>query len=128
MKRSLILQVPAFIFIRTVFNTSIRMVYPFLPAFARSLGVGFPAIAFALTLRSTAGVFGPFLAFVADSRGRKVGMMLGLALFAIGGSWMVLWPGYPAFVGALMLMMIGNFVLIPSCLLYTSDAAENREV
>lgn len=121
MRRSLKLQVPTFVFIRTVLNTPVRMVYPFLPAFARSLGVGFPAIAFALTLRSTAGIFGPFLAFVADSRGRKIGMLFGLALFVIGGGWMVIWPGYPAFVGALILMMIGNFVLIPSMQAYLGD-------
>ncbi|MGD2158866.1 MAG: hypothetical protein PVG32_18450, partial [Anaerolineales bacterium] len=47
---------------RTVLNTMFRMVYPFLPVFSRGMGVGLPALSFALTGRSVAGAFGPFLA------------------------------------------------------------------
>ena len=70
--------------VRLVFTTMLRMVYPFLSYFAAGLGVGLPAMAAAMTLRSIAGVFSPFLASVADSRGRKAGMLLGILLFTFG--------------------------------------------
>ncbi|MBN1147426.1 MAG: MFS transporter [Anaerolineales bacterium] len=121
MKRSLLTQIPIFIATRTTINTAIRLVYPFLPIFGRGLGVELEALSIALTLRSASGLLGPFLASVADSRGRKAGILLGLALFTAGVGVMALWPSFPAFVVMLILSLLGNFVFIPSMQAYLGD-------
>lgn len=121
MKKSLAFLVPVIIVARTVINTAVRMVYPLLPVFSRGLGVSLPMISLALTLRSASGIFGPFLGSIADSRGRKTGMLFGLCLFIAGMSLMALAPSYWAFVLALILTIVGNFVFIPSMQAFIGD-------
>jgi predicted MFS family arabinose efflux permease len=119
--RPLRLQIPILVAVRLVFNTMIRMIYPFLSYFSAGLGVGLPEMAAALTLRSVAGMFSPFLASVADSRGRKTGMLLGILLFSFGVSLVVFWPVFPAFVLALVFSTVGTLVFIPSLQAYLGD-------
>jgi predicted MFS family arabinose efflux permease len=119
--RSLRIQIPAIIATRVVINTMIRMVYPFLPVFGRGLGVNLDLLSLAVTFRSAAGVFGPFLAAIADRRGRKVGILFGVTLFTIGAALLGFWPSYPAFVLTLILTMLGNFVFTPSMQAYLGD-------
>jgi predicted MFS family arabinose efflux permease len=121
MKRSLNFQIPIFVAARIVINTMQRMVYPFLPVFGRGLGVDLQMLSLALTLRSSSGIFGPLLASLGDSRGRKVGMLFGLLLLIAGAGVMVIWPVYPAFVAMLILGMMSNFVFIPSMQAYLGD-------
>ena len=102
-------------------NTLIRMVYPFLPVFGRGLGVDLYLLSYGLTLRSAAGIFGPFLASVGDSRGRKAGMLFGVALFTAGAGILVIWPTYPAFVAMLILSIMANLVFIPSMQAFLGD-------
>lgn len=98
-----------------------RMVYPFLAVFGRGLGVDLSSLALAVTARSLGGTIGPFLAFVADSRGRKAGMLLGLALFTLGTGLVVFWPTYVMFVLSLALTMLGKYVFDPSMQAYLGD-------
>lgn len=120
-ERPLRLQIPILVAVRLVFNTMQRMVYPFLSYFAEGLGVGLPAMAVALTLRSVVGTFSPFLASVADTRGRKTGMLFGVLIFIIGTALVVFWPVYPAFVLALALTTAGNLIFVPSLQAYQGD-------
>jgi MFS transporter, DHA1 family, inner membrane transport protein len=99
----------------------VRMVYPFLAAFSRGLGVELWMISLALTFRAATGALGPFLASVADSRGRKPGMLAGMLLFVSGAVLMSFWPTYPAFVTALVLTILGNYLFIPSMQAYLGD-------
>ena len=126
MKRPLSLQILLFIIIRIVLNTMIRMVYPYLGSFSSGLGVDITALSRALTLRSAAGIFGPFLAFLADSRGRKVGMLLGLSLFTLGSGLMVILPSFQVFILTLILTLVGNLVFIPSMQAYLGDRIAYR--
>lgn len=121
MRARLRFQVLAFSGTRTVLNTMHRMVYPFLPAFQRGLGVDLAALSLALTLRSLAGASGPLLASVADSRGRKAGMMMGLLLFVAGVGLVAVWPTYQAFLIALVLAMVGKYIFDPSMQAYLGD-------
>lgn len=98
-----------------------RMVYPLLPAFQRGLGVDLGALSLALTLRSLAGASGPLLASVADSRGRKAGMMTGLVLFVAGVGLVAVWPTYQAFLIALILAMVGKYIFDPAMQAYLGD-------
>jgi predicted MFS family arabinose efflux permease len=106
---------------RVVLNTMHRMVYPFLAVLARGLGIELGLMAYALTLRSLLGVFGPLLATIADSRGRKTGMLFGLAVFITGTLLVLLVPTFPAFILALMLAMIGKYVYDPTMQAYLGD-------
>ena len=102
-------------------NTMHRMVYPFLAVFGRGLGVDLPALSIALTTRSAVGVFSPFLASVADTRGRKAGMLLGVLLFITGTSSVVIWPTYTSFFLALIITMLGKYIFDPSMQAYLGD-------
>jgi predicted MFS family arabinose efflux permease len=106
---------------RIVINTMHRMVYPFLAVFARGLGVNVEVMAYALTFRSLLGVFGPLLASMADSRGRKTGMLFGVGVFIVGTLLVLLVPTFPAFILALVLAMIGKYVFDPTMQAYLGD-------
>ena len=121
MKRSLRIQILAFTAVRTVLNTMHRMVYPFLPILVSGLGVDLSTISLALTFRSLIGIFSPFLASVADSRGRKAGMLFGLLGFTLGVVVVAVWPTFPAFVISLLLAAVGKYVFDPSMQAYLGD-------
>ncbi|MGD2158302.1 MAG: MFS transporter, partial [Anaerolineales bacterium] len=103
-----------------------RMVYPFLPVFSRGMGVGLPALSFALTGRSVAGAFGPFLASISDRRGRKAGLFLGMILFTAGVVLVVIWPTYPLFFVSLILTTLGKYVFDPAMQAYLGDQVSYR--
>lgn len=119
--QSLRLHIIAFIAVRTVLNTLYRMVYPFLPSLARGLGVDLQTLSLAITARAAAGSLGPLLASIADSRGRKAGILFGLLLFIAGVSLVVFWPVYPAFFLALILTAMGKYTFDPSIQAYLGD-------
>ena len=102
------------------------MVYPLLPVFGRGLDVDLQMLSFAFTIRAAAGVFGPFLATIADSRGRKAGILLGLSMFVVGLGLMTVTDTYLAFVLMLVLSMVGNLVFIPSMQAYIGDTVPYR--
>ncbi len=107
--------------VRTIFNTMHRMVYPFLGTFARGLGVDITALSFALTGRSLAGAFTPFIASVADHRGRRFGMLAGIALFASGVALVVVSPSLWTLSAALILALLGKYMFDPAMQAYFSD-------
>lgn len=106
---------------RTAINTSYRMVYPFLPVFARGLGVEPTSLALAFSIRSFLGVFSPFLATVADTHDRKTGFLLGIGLFTAGSGLVGLYPSLLTFVLGTSLVSLGNGVFIPSVSAYLGD-------
>ncbi|MEZ0395067.1 MAG: MFS transporter [Anaerolineales bacterium] len=120
MKR-LRLQILFFTLTRTIFNTLHRMVYPFLTVFARGLGVDLAAMSYALTARSLAGTLGPLAAAVADRRGRRFGMLLGMTLFGLGAALVVFWPTFPALVAGITLAALGKYIFDPSMQAYLGD-------
>jgi predicted MFS family arabinose efflux permease len=107
--------------LRTIFNTMHRMVYPFLGTFARGLGVDITALSFALTGRSLAGAFVPFIASVADQRGRRFGMLAGIVLFTGGVALVAIWPSLWTLTAALILSMLGKYMFDPSMQAYFGD-------
>jgi predicted MFS family arabinose efflux permease len=120
-KDKLNFQVTIIVVIRTVFNTFYRMIYPFLSYFMDGLGVDLRTISYAFTARSLMGVVGPFLASVADSRGRKAGMLLGTITYTVAISLIAIWPTYPVFFVSLSLAFIGYLIFVPSTQAYLGD-------
>jgi predicted MFS family arabinose efflux permease len=115
------LQIAAFLIIRTAINTSIRMVGPFLLIFARGVGADMTSMATAVSASMAASAAGPFLAEIADRRGRKAGMLLGLVIFTLGVGLMLIWPVYAAFLVALLLASLGNNIFLPAVQAYVGD-------
>ena len=107
--------------LRTIFNTMHRMVYPFLGTFARGLGVDITALSFALTGRSLAGAFVPFIASVADQRGRRFGMLAGIVLFTVGVGLVAIWPSLWTLTAALILALLGKYMFDPAMQAYFGD-------
>ena len=105
-------------------NTGYRMVYPFLPVFAQALGVELTSISLALSARSLVGGLGPFLATIADRRGRKTGMLMGVGVFTLGAALVVIWPAFLPFVLALILISLGKAVFDPSIHAYVGDKVD----
>lgn len=127
MAPNLRLQIIFFSLVRITFNTMHRMVYPFLGEFSRGMGVGLVEISQAFTLRSIAAGLSPLLAFLADSRGRKTGMVIGLALIIVGASAVVFWPTYQAFVLAVIISTVGYQIFVPSMQAYLGDQVPYRQ-
>ncbi|MEN8173320.1 MAG: MFS transporter, partial [Chloroflexota bacterium] len=121
MKRAISIQVLIFAIIRIVFNTIHRMIYPFLGHFSRGLGVDLATLSLALTGRSIIGGIGPLLGAVADSRGRKIGLLLGAITFTGGMIVVVVWPTLPAFFLALVLTTLGKYIFDAAMQAYLSD-------
>ncbi len=114
-------EIAFFIAARTILNTGYRMIYPFLPALARSLGVDIRAMSLALTARAAAGGLGPLLAPLSDRRGRRFGMLLGLGLFIAGAAAPIFGQEFLLFTAALVLMTVGKYVFDPSMQAHLGD-------
>jgi len=114
-------QVLAITFTRIILNTMHRMVYPFLPAFGRGLGVDLPVLSLAITVRSGLGTLVPFFAFIADNRGRKAGMITGLIFYSLGTLIVVFMPTFAAFVVTLCFTMLGKYIFDPAMQAYLGD-------
>ncbi len=123
MKKSpLSVQVGLFALIRIALNSAYRMVYPFLALFARGLGVDVETFSLVLTGRSLLGLLSPLAAPLADRRGRKVSMLLGLGFYTLGAGAVALFPSLVTFVLALLLCSLGNIVFVPAMQAYLGDA------
>lgn len=115
------IQLVIFMLLRTIVNTAHRMVYPFLSVFARGLGVELQTMSLVMTARSLVGVLSPLFAPIADKRGRKFGMLMGLSFFIFGMFLVWLYPSFWTLAIALMLAMIGKFIFDPSIQAYFGD-------
>jgi predicted MFS family arabinose efflux permease len=114
-------QLIIFMFLRTILNTAHRMVYPFLPVFARGLGVDLSTMSQLMTARSLIGATSPLFAPIADRRGRKFGMLAGLVIFTLGVGLVTLLPSFWTLAIALMLAMIGKYMFDPAMQAYFGD-------
>ena len=108
-------------FLRTILNTAHRMVYPFLPVFARGLGVDVSTMSLLMTGRSLVGAASPLFAPIADRRGRKFGMLSGVAIFSLGTGVVAIFPSFWTLAAALILAIIGKYMFDPSMQAFFGD-------
>lgn len=99
---------------RIVFNTGFRMVYPFLPAMARGLGVQPELVIAAITARSTLMLASPLLGSLGDLRGRRFAMLAGAVVFAVGLAPVAFWPSFATFVIAVLATGLSKAMLDPA--------------
>ncbi|MCB0036244.1 MAG: MFS transporter, partial [Anaerolineales bacterium] len=69
---------------RFIVDTSVKIFFPFLPIIANGLGVSEIALGRLVSLRSATGLSSPLFGILADRRGYRYTMRLGLFLAAIG--------------------------------------------
>jgi len=115
------LQLGLFILARTVMNTAYRMVYPFLSTFQNGLGLSLGSISLLFTLRSLTGLISPLVAPLADWRGRKLSMLLGIGVFTASALLVTIWPGYITFFIAVIVMTLSTLVFLPAMQAYIGD-------
>ncbi len=77
------IQIGVLTFARLCLNTSLRIVYPFAPAFARGLGVPVTVIYGIISARNLLGLLSPVLAPLPERFGRRVVMTAGIVIFAV---------------------------------------------
>jgi len=120
-RKTLIQQVIFFTSLRLTLNTSIRMVYPFLAIFAAGLDKDIGAISLVLAASMFTSAIGPFIAPIADQRGRKVGMLIGMGIFLVGTLSVSIFPSYFTFFLAIMVGNLGNNIFLPAMQAYLGD-------
>jgi len=108
-------------FLRTILNTAHRMVYPFLSVFARGLGVDISTMSLLMTARSLLGTTSPLFAPLADRRGRKFGMLIGISVFTLGVGLVAIYPSIWTLATALLLGMVGKYMFDPAMQAYFGD-------
>lgn len=119
--RKIWLQVALFAFCRLIIFTPIRMIYPFLPTLARGLGTDLPTLSLAVSASMLTSALAPFLAPIAERRGRKTAMLVGLVMFCVGAALLPLWAAVPAFFLMLFLINLGDNVFGPASQAYLAD-------
>lgn len=107
--------------LRIILNTMHRMVYPFLAVFARGLGVDITTLSFVVTARSFVGMFAPIFGSLADHRGRRFGMLLGVFLFIVGVGLVAVYPSFLTFSIAVLLAILSKYLFDPSMQAYFGD-------
>jgi predicted MFS family arabinose efflux permease len=115
------LQISSTTLIRTVTNTGFRMVFPFQPMIMEGFGIDLVTITRMYAGQSLIGIVSPFLASLADTRGRRTGMLSGLILFSLGTLVVSLHPTSLGFLLFLILSMLGKALFDPSMQAYFGD-------
>lgn len=77
---------------RLIINTSLRMVYPFMPEIARGLNQPLRQIEQLVALRSLSGLFSPLFGPWSERVGRRTVMVWSLLLFVVAGLLAWFWP------------------------------------
>jgi predicted MFS family arabinose efflux permease len=121
-ERSLRAQLALIFVARTVLNTAHRIVYPFLPAIARGLGLSVATAGSLVTARFVAGLAAPFLGPWADRQPRRRIMQVGLAIFALAGVLLAASRGLGLAVIAFALFGLSKVLYDPAVHAYVGDA------
>lgn len=100
--------------VRVLVNTALRMVYPFLPAFARGTGAEVDVLARLVALRGFAGVASPLLGGASDRFGRGVVLAAATALFAAACLLPWLWPSVAALGASILLVGVAKSAFDPA--------------
>lgn len=115
------IQLIIFMLLRVILNTMHRMIYPFITIFARGLGVELSTLSQIVATRNFVGMFGPAFAPIADKRGRKFAMLLGISFFTVGMLMVALYPSLLTFGLALLLALLGKYLFDPAMQAYFGD-------
>ncbi len=97
------------------------MVFPFQPIFMEGFGISLETITQMYAGQSLIGIFSPFLASLADTKGKRIGMIAGLIIFTLGVLGVSLYPTPLGFMIFLVGSMFGKALFDPSMQAYFGD-------
>ena len=107
---------------RLFLNTGIRMIYPFVPAMARGLGVGRTDITRLITLRNATGFLSPLFGPLSERYGRKIVLAGAMLLFSLGCLIVVIWPHYWVLGITMAVLGLSKVIYDPAMQAYVGDA------
>jgi predicted MFS family arabinose efflux permease len=113
--------VAVILFSRFALNVGARIVYPFLPAIGRGLGVPLETASLLLTVRALVGMTSPFFGILADRHSRRVAMLGGLAALVLGAALVGIAPSFAVALGAFALLGLSKASYDPAVQAYIGD-------
>ncbi len=119
--RSIIRLLSIFTLTRLIVSTAFRMVYPFLPALSRGLGVPVESVALAVSARSALGFLGPLLGAASDVRGRKKALVAALMISGVSLVAISLVPNFLVFFFGLLISGGATVIIDSSIHAYVGD-------
>ncbi|NLF64741.1 MAG: MFS transporter [Chloroflexi bacterium] len=112
---------------RLLQSSALRLTYPFLPAFARGLGVPLQAVTQLVALRAFAGFLSPILAPLAERFGRRASLAGSMLVFGLALLLLLVWPAYWALAVALIAIGVTKVVYDPALQAYLGDTVPYRQ-
>lgn len=97
------------------------MVFPFQPILMKGFGISLEEITRMYAGQSLVGIISPFLASIADTKGRRTGMLTGMILFSLGTLLILFQPTPLGFFIFLVLSMLAKAIFEPSLQAYFGD-------
>ena len=110
------------LFSRFALNLQSRIVYPFLPAIGRGLGVPLETATLLLTIRALIGTTSPAFGILADRHGRRPSMLGGLAALVLGAALVGAAPSFTVALVAFALLGLSKASYDPAAQAYIGDA------
>jgi MFS transporter, DHA1 family, inner membrane transport protein len=106
---------------RLALNLQMRVIYPFLPAISRGLGVPLGTTSLLLTARAVANLSSPVYGSLSDRYGRRALMLAGLIILTTGTLFVALAPSFNAVLIAVAFLSLCKAVYDPAVLAYLGD-------
>lgn len=105
---------------RLLADTSVQFVFPYLPLLAAGLGVSIVEIGWLLSVRSLVGLSSPLFGWLAENRGYRTVMRVGMMLSAVGLFVFSLSNGLPMAAVGMVLMGLGSTAFVPTLFAWAS--------
>jgi predicted MFS family arabinose efflux permease len=112
---------------RLALNMQMRVVYPFLPAISRGLGVPLGTTSLLLTARAVANLSSPLYGALSDRFGRRALLLAGLAILTTGTFFVALAPTFGVVLLAVAFLSLCKAVYDPAILAYLGDTVPYRQ-
>ncbi len=112
---------------RIALNLGYRILYPFLPAIARGLGISFEKAAFLASVRSFAGLSSPLFGGYIDRVSHSYGMVFGICLFVLGVVVFIVYPCFWTVFFMFALFGLAKAVYDPSVQAYVSSFVSYKQ-
>jgi predicted MFS family arabinose efflux permease len=112
---------------RLIVNMQFRMIYPFLPAICRGLGVSLEAGSLLVTARSLVGLTSPWYGRLSDRYGRKALMAAGLLAVVIGAGLVAVSPNLGVALLAFVILGLARACYDPAAQALISDVVPYRQ-
>jgi predicted MFS family arabinose efflux permease len=106
---------------RLALNMQMRVIYPFLPAISRALGMPLETTSLLLTARAIVNLSSPLYGVLSDHFGRRSLMLAGLVILVAGTAGVIVAPTFTVILAAIAFLSLSKAVYDPAVLAYLGD-------